>query len=170
MAGYNFTKEAAKRIAAVVRKVENEPTNFNGTRTPQHEQGASFWAYIVDCDATGKRYSWISVIPLQGTDTTSFVVFRDDQTWTFAQPTVGGLFNALEVNHTRGIDRGTIVRLIFQGYDSEQKPIYFFQYTPPPDPTVVPPHDHRDNNPRNGGFAFSCYHPGTSLPQMEWGV
>lgn len=29
-------------------------------------------------------------------------------------------------------------------------------------------HDHRDNF--NGGFAFACYHPGTSLPQMPWAI
>ena len=27
-------------------------------------------------------------------------------------------------------------------------------------------HDHRDNN--NGGLAFACYHPGTSLPQQPF--
>jgi hypothetical protein len=30
------------------------------------------------------------------------------------------------------------------------------------------PHDHRDNF--NGGFCFSVYHPGTSLPQMPWAI
>jgi hypothetical protein len=30
------------------------------------------------------------------------------------------------------------------------------------------PHDHRDNF--NGGFAFACYHPGTSIPGMPWAM
>jgi hypothetical protein len=30
------------------------------------------------------------------------------------------------------------------------------------------PHDHRDNF--NGGFAFACYHPGTSIPQQPWSI
>jgi len=30
------------------------------------------------------------------------------------------------------------------------------------------PHDHRDVN--SGGYAFACYHPGSSLPQAHWGI
>ena len=67
-----------------------------------------------------------------------------------------------------GADR--IVRLSFTGYGNDGNPVYVFSYTPPPEPfPPVAPHDHRDNNPWSGGFAFSVYHPGTSLPQAEWG-
>ncbi|MDB5291872.1 MAG: hypothetical protein JWL69_3113 [Phycisphaerales bacterium] len=47
-------------------------------------------------------------------------------------------------------------------------PIYVFNYATPPQPVGVPIHDHRDN--LNGGFSFSCFHPGTSLPQQNWSV
>jgi len=36
--------------------------------------------------------------------------------------------------------------------------------------TGLGPHDHRSNEPGHGGFAFSCYHPGTALPQMPWAI
>lgn len=32
------------------------------------------------------------------------------------------------------------------------------------------PHDHRSNDPGYGGFAFSCYHPGTAIPQQPWAI
>jgi len=33
-------------------------------------------------------------------------------------------------------------------------------------PGVLGVHDHRDN--QNGGLAFACFHPATSLPQAAW--
>ena len=79
--------------------------------------------------------------------------------WTFAVP---------DVTRTRGIEAGTIVRLTFSGYNSTNDPLYLFQHTPPVQQNAPPPHDHRSI--AEGGFAFSLYHPGTSLPQLEWGV
>jgi hypothetical protein len=37
-------------------------------------------------------------------------------------------------------------------------------------PAVLPIHDHRDNSPTAGGFAFSIYHPGCALPQPPWSI
>jgi hypothetical protein len=45
-------------------------------------------------------------------------------------------------------------------------PFYGFSFIVPQVSTVIPPPDHRDNF--NGGFAFSVYHPGTSLPQQPF--
>lgn len=170
MAGTNFTVEAAKRIAAVVRRVEQTPLNLRGDAAPTYTPDTSFWAYTSGCDITGKRYSWIKVVPVQGSDISAFTILQNDNLWTFADPTIAGTENACEVNGTRGIDPGTIVRLTFSGYNADGTPRYMFGYTPPaPDVSLIP-HDHRDNAPNSGGFAFAVFHPGTALPQMNWGV
>ena len=44
-------------------------------------------------------------------------------------------------------------------------PMYVFQYATGEPDDGLPVHDHRDNF--NGGFAFSVYHPGTSLPHAR---
>jgi hypothetical protein len=56
------------------------------------------------------------------------------------------------------------VRLEFVGYDRDGVPAYVFTYGRPREADPIPIHDHQDNF--NGGFAFSCYHPGTALPQQ----
>jgi hypothetical protein len=58
----------------------------------------------------------------------------------------------------------------FSGSFKEQRsvPMYVFSYcAQPPQTAALPIHDHRDNV-SGGGFAFSVYHPGTSLPQQPW--
>jgi hypothetical protein len=102
-----------------------------------------------------------------------------------SRSTRAGFGNAREANNVRGIEIGTVVQLTFFGYTPAPSgmtrpnvngtfidgigadptapvPQYVFNYPLPPLPTSLPIHDHRDNF--NGGFAFSVYHPGTSLP------
>lgn len=73
---------------------------------------------------------------------------------------------ARETNRTEGVPTYTVVRMDFAGYDAVGEPAFRFQYVGLHDLYETVPHDHRDNY--NGGFAFSIYHPGTSLPQQPW--
>ena len=104
-------------------------------------------------------YSWVRVVPDLGS-ATGFTL----------DTAVTGQFNAREANSNPGVPRGTIVKMTFLGYDEDDQPVYVFTCSDrPADPfQPVPPHDHRDLV--HGGFAFSCYHPGTGLPQMPWAI
>ena len=74
------------------------------------------------------------------------------------------------MNGNKLVPGGSVVQLTFIGYDTKQKPVYTFVWNPrQPEDGLVPIHDHRDNV-TGGGFAFSVYHPGTSLPQQPWSV
>jgi hypothetical protein len=117
--------------------------------------------------------------------------------WNFQQPYVAGFVNAREANGTRDIPPGTVVELSLMGYAVPQTnsatgaagtitqagidpgsvvsadgsiPFYVFCYNLPSQVPYLPIHDHRSNLPEHGGYSFSVYAPGTSLPQQNWSV
>lgn len=161
-----FTESAAKRIAEVVRRVERTPRNLAGERPVARPSDTSFWALITGNDIMGLRYHFVRVIPDAGTDRADFR-FETGLAYRIAgeEPEAG---YAREASGVRGVPIYSVVKAEFIGYDADEEPAYLFQWAPPPEPNALPPHDHRDN--LNGGFAFSTYHPGTSLPQMPWAL
>lgn len=180
--GVTFTPDAAKRIAKVVKRVEHMPEQMGGrnpSSSTQHDD--NFWVRIKDAyvridhpDGTITYelyesstyngplwYSWEKVIPGKRGG------------FLTADPPVEGIANARYINEQGPDDLigyGTCTRLHLVGFDEQGDPLYVFidggdrtiGYAP------VPVHDHRSNDPGYGGFAFACYAPGTSLPQMPW--
>ncbi len=171
MAGVNFSLEAAKRIASIVRKVERMPQNLTGDRNPPHGTSAQFWVYLLGCDVSGLFWSWLKLRPaakLPNAEDAFAPLEQERPLFELDQPTYFSEHTAREANGNKNIQAGTVVLLSFVGFDSKDEPVYAFSYNlPQPDPTGLPLHDHRDNI-TGGGFAFSVYHPGTSLPQQNW--
>lgn len=64
----------------------------------------------------------------------------------------------------------SIVRMTFVGYDGIGQPIYVFAHDLAEESAYLRPHDHRDNYPWSGGFAFAVYAPGTAVPQQPWAI
>lgn len=75
-----------------------------------------------------------------------------------------------EVSNNRNIPPAPIVMLNFFGYGTDGEPPYVFQWHTQQDGSDLPTHNHRDNLPNNGGFAFSVYDPGPGLSQHSWHV
>lgn len=156
-----FNKEGARRIVTAVKRVEQMPTDRTGGQTPRHDAGEeSFWAMLIGRDLNGNRFSWSRVQPVQETD--GSVAYRP------SDPMIRGDENAFEVNGSRGIPTGAIVKMSLAAYDPDGQPLYSFVFNLPDQASTLPIHDHRDNF--NGGFAFSVYHPGTALPQQPWAL
>lgn len=183
--GVTFTPEAAKRIARVVKRVEQTPTQFGG-RNPSSALTASepFFVRLLDpytreefadghaeyyllgsgamSSNTQVFYSWEAVVPTK-------------YGHLAADPQVQGVASARPLNakgQSELIEYGTIVQLHLVGFDDDGvTPLYVFvDGREVIGQMFVPPHDHRSNTPGYGGFAFACYAPGTSLPQMPWAI
>ncbi len=164
--GVTFSQEAAKRIAEAVRRVERTPRDMAGEQTRSFPAETSFWAVLLGCDISGLKYSFNKVVPdPKSTMPQAFIMhetlrfgFDGEPVWEAAMECSGG----------RGLKPGTIVRLTFVGYDTNEDPVFMFSH-PMMDPHMpMPPHDHRDN--ANGGFAFGIWHPGTMIPSMPWSM
>lgn len=200
MAGYNFSLDAAQRIVAAVKKSEQEARNLTGTPNPSRAPTGSFWAMLTGCDLTGTFWDWVAVVPdpgmLGAANSMGQGSMATSAMWQFADPHIAGFANAREINNYLGAQPGNVVQLAFLGYGQAQtnadgsiasgtitsatgqpgdtvgadntSAYYVFSYGQPQTFNAVPLHDHRDN--LNGGFAFSCYHPGTSLPQVPFAV
>ncbi len=166
--GVVFTSDAVKRIRAAVLYVESRPQDRTGDRAPAGPVDQDCWGFITGCDASGQRYSFARVYPDASSDSPDLILDNGMKFKLFdADPS--HVWQAREVNDTRGISSGTIVKMSFAGYDGSTppEPLFLFQYIAvPPQPDFTPIHDHRDNF--NGGFAFAVYAPGTSLPQQKW--
>jgi len=172
MAGVAFTREAAERIANAVRKVENSPREAGGQRQHQPPQATQFWAYLSSGGGmNGLFWSWVKVVPVAKPPTAGDpVTVEDVPLWDFADPMVSGYQTAREANDNRNIQPGTVALLTFMGYDQSGEPLYVFTYNAPQEQSNDGGiHDHRDNI-TGKGFAFSVYHPGTSLPQQPWAI
>lgn len=164
--GVVFTSEAAKRIAAAVRRVEAMPQERTGERTPPGPIENDIWGWITGLDASGLRYSFVRVIPDAGADEPDLILTNGMRYRLYSDDPLH-IHVAREVNGTRGIASGTIVRMSFAGYDADGEAAFVFQYQPPQPPSDHGLHDHRDNI-TGRGFSFSVYHPGTALPQQPW--
>lgn len=166
--GVVFSSEAAKRIAATVRRVEKIGVNLTGDRRPSQPQETSFWAGIVSCDVIGHRhYSWVKVEPLVDDPSVST---ENRLVLIYQLPVQVNWSSAREANNNI-VSPGTIVRLYFAGYNKEGNPTYIFTHTEnQQEPGYLPCHDHRNNEPGNGGFSFACYHPGSSIPQHQFAI
>ncbi len=164
MPAVNFSLDVAKRIINATKTVERQ----NRAGTPQRDviRDVEFWAYLAGPDVTGKLWSWVMVEPRLDTDPSDEQIFNDVPVFRLADPPVSGYQNAAEANHIRNVPVGAVVRLRLVGYTPDDEPRYVFHAPPRDNDELVPPHDHRSNNPADGGFAFAVYHPGTSLPQM----
>lgn len=105
----NFTEDAAKRIAAAVRKVEGQPTPGVGdARRPTSGPDAWFWARLT-AYADG-LYSFTRMDPAEGELADS--AFAGER--------------AIDVNAGPELAADTIVRLQFAGYDGEGNARYLF--------------------------------------------
>ena len=118
---------------------------------------------------SGTRYNIVRVIPVADetvsdlpigpTESPLFYQIAEDQpesAW------------AREASGLAGVPTETVVKVEFCGYDPDGNPSYLFSYGAVVNKVQPWVHDHRDNF--NGGFAFACYHPGTSLPQVPFSV
>jgi hypothetical protein len=86
--------------------------------------------------------------------------FHDDSQYPIAWNDIQAI---LSWNEAMG-DQLPVPMVASEGYNQHG-------HTSPYDGGWIPgmgPHDHRDNF--NGGFAFACFHPGTSLPQQPWAI
>lgn len=166
MAAVALSQEAFRRIAAATKKVERIPTNMTGERTLSHGTTPGFWAMIFGSDISGLKYGFNKVV--FDPKSTMPEAFTINNTLRFAFEGDGFYQAAIEVNGTRGIGMGTIVWMTFAGYDTNEDPVFVFSHQIMDPNMPLTPHDHRDNN--NGGFAFATFHPGTSIPQMPWGM
>ncbi|MDF2434808.1 MAG: hypothetical protein JWP44_4439 [Mucilaginibacter sp.] len=197
MAGVNFSLDSAKRIVAAVKKIEGVPTDLSGNRLAPRAPGTSFWAMITGAaDISGRLFSWVAVQPSAAMATPAdSTILAPSNMWQFQVPYVAGFGNAREANDNREVPAGTVVLLTFMGYAvpagttsgpgtstvpasttapptgaDGSIPIYVFNYCAQTQQAALPIHDHRDNSPTAGGFAFSVYHPGCALPQQPWSV
>jgi len=196
MAGVNFTLQAAQRIVAAVKKMEQTPIDLRGDATPNREQETSFWAMITGAaDINGLFHDWVKCEPAATMATAmGSTTLAPSNVWKFSDPYVAGFGNAREANDNREIPLGSVVRLTFLGYafplnnisnpgtitkaggspaditpGDGTVPMYVFQYATTPQQVIVPIHDHRDNV-TGGGFSFACFHPGTALPQQPFSI
>ncbi len=168
----NFTPAAAEKIVEATRRVLNAPASTPTGRNAVAEPGTPFWAYLTSPGGiNGLFWSWVRVVPVpqhQQPTVDQPVTIDDVPLFQFSSPPVAGYQNAREVNGNRQVPAGSIVKMELIGYAADKSPVYVFTYNVQPADSSLPIHDHRDNF--NGGFAFSCYHPGTSLPQSPWGI
>lgn len=138
-----------------------EPTHLDGRGPTAPPPTTSITALITSCDLNDQWFGWIRATPSAGGITTD--------------PDTKGEFNAFAVNGNPAGAVGKVVRLHFAGHgftglsdDEDEQPLYEFVAPAAGQSMTLPNHDHRDNF--NGGFAYSCYHPGTALPQQAWGI
>lgn len=129
--------------------------------------GGARWRVPPDAPAViSLRYNFVRVFADATADDPDIVLSDTGIKWRlFGGDDVPHVYCAYEVNGTRG-QVGKVVRVSFAGYGPSGEPAYVFVASPPPAEPGVPVNDHRDNY--NGGFSFSVFHPGTSLPQMNW--
>jgi hypothetical protein len=167
-----FDHATAVRVLNATRKVERPPVDRTGDRNRPTPQDTQFWAYLsTPGGSAGLHWSWVRVCPVEKPPTADkpLITVTDDlPLWKFAEPMTTGYQTAREANGNRDVPVGTVALLSFVGYDEAGEPLYVFTYQPTTQQGDMPTHDHRDNMPNNGGFAFSCYHPGTGLPQQPW--
>ena len=154
------------RIARATRFVEQQRTNLAGPRTTPKGAESTLWARITGPTTPDgfitTVYDWVKVNPQPGGD-----VVKDHN--------VTGALTAHNVNGGP-VPIGQVVTLTFTGMiptgetdddgNEIEAPFYHFIHVSPPPHNFPHIHDHRDNY--NGGFAFSVYHPGTTVPQMPW--
>lgn len=192
MSKVTFTPEAAKRIAKVVKRVEQTPQQFGGRNPASSPPNDTLWAIItypfyrhvtaegitleladgvtVPPGNKAVYYSWVKAIP-DPNGNTGFI----------ADPDAGeGMGNARLINDMRGpiapdkpfVPANSVVQLVLAGYDQAGDPLYVFNYSGPQGSVYspIPVHDHRSNEPGYGGFSFSVYHPGHNLPMHPFAI
>lgn len=167
--GVVFTKDAAKRIADVVRRAESSGNDRGTSRLPDGPQEQSFWAFITGWglgDDGQNLYSFIRVVPEHADPD---IKINQQQGFRLLEPAVGYHHAAVEMNgHPVGTN--VVVHMRFTGYrdfpGGERRPMFGFNFTRFYVQPFLPVHTHVDNS--QGGFAFAVYHPGTGLPQAPW--
>jgi hypothetical protein len=155
-----------------VKRVEQFPKDLTGKANPAGAIGTTFMAMLTGADISGTFFDWVKVQPAANRPSApdAMVIGATFPLWTVTSPAVGSFGTAREVNGNLGIAPETIVELKFLGYDTNDKPVFVFNYNVTPLPQVLlPVHDHRDNV-TGGGFAFAVFHPGTDLPQSPFSV
>lgn len=178
--GVTIKPTSVPRLRAAVQWVEQQRRTRGAASTPAGPIEESFWAFItgmtfeqvVSPSASPSvplnLYSFVRVQPC--TEAEADILVGGTTGYRLTDPVVGHIHAAVEVNGN-GTPVNTIVRMTFTGYrkiDDVTKAMYAFAYTPTVVQSFLPIHDHRDN--ANGGMSFSCYHPGTALPQQPWSI
>lgn len=170
----SFTFAAAQQIVETVRLVQGRKTSKATPRNANDSREKSFWAFLSSPGGlSGLFWSWVRVQPVQKfnmpTPNDPFTIDQNIPLWEFTDPPVAGYQNARESSNNQQVVPGSVVKLEMIGEDKDGEPVYVFQWQLPPQLfPVIPIHDHRDAF--NGGFSFSCFHPGTALPQVPWAI
>lgn len=162
-----FTSKAAQKIKETVERVAQMGPNYKGQPNPPRPTEDSFWAFVLGCDSSGLRHSFVRVFPDIGDDSVDFIL-DGGMKWKIVPNDPPHLQCAYESSGGRGLT-DKIVRMHYAGIRKDDgEACYVFQCESfDPSQWPLPIHDHRDNH--AGGFAFATYHPGTSLPQQPWG-
>src|SRR4051812_33955752 len=120
MAQVTFTPEAAKRIAAVVRKVERTPQDLTGERAGSYDGEQTFKAMILGADLSG-LYTFNRVSPdPDRIRPAAFYVDGNPIRWGFEGETF--VDAAREASGNRDVEPGTVVDMTLMGYDTAGKP------------------------------------------------
>jgi hypothetical protein len=172
--GVILTESAAAKVKKISDAFDQRRKNLRGRPSPSGPIENEIWGLLTGCDLSGKRYSFVRVTPDASGDDTDVIINGGNIGFNIvvndANP--GQLFTAYEVNGAIGATM-QIVRLTFAGYrkdptTGDKLPVFVFQYEQMNPNLPLPIHDHRDNLPGSGGFAFAVYAPGTALPQSAW--
>jgi hypothetical protein len=167
--GVTFSPSAAAKIQRATHRVLNTPPSRTGDRTQSVGTESMFWGLILGSDPSGLYYTFLRVIPSCVADSSTDFRLTNGTAYRIYDAEdmrAGGI--AREANGNKTVPTYTVALLCFIGFDADDQPAFLFQHGFDPSQVILPPHDHRDNY--NGGFAFACWHPGTSLPQQPWAM
>lgn len=171
---FGFTPDTAQRVIDATRAHERTGVSTVGRPAERPvSQPVRMWVQLTTAtalNATQFKYSFIRVIP--DANAASGFSYDPDTVGTDCVFDPNMLLDGVNGGAT-GKDR--VVQIELVGYKAPDDPIdplgpiYWIVGsgggTGDSGPWV---HDHRNNNPENGGFAFSVYHPGTQLPQVNF--
>jgi hypothetical protein len=186
--GVTLSPSSIPKIRQAIRDGENYRLSRGADRLPDGPSSGSFWALVVGMgletptkagsSPTLQRfvYSFLRILPCA--DAEADVWLNQVQAYRFAD-TVAHIHQAIEING-RPTPSNEIVMMTFSGFAEStetvdgkdvtvKRPRFAFNYSPTRIEPFLPIHNHASNDSRDGGFSFSVYHPGTSLPQMRWG-
>lgn len=173
--GIVLSPGAAVKIKKMSDAFDQRKQRAGGRSTPAGPVENEIWGLLTGCDLSGKRYSFVRVIPNATNDDPDVIINGGEIGFNIVDNAAnnGLIYTAYEVNGAIGAVM-QIVRLTFAGYrlDSDtgtKVPVFMFQFEQLDAQLPLAIHDHRDNV-TGAGFAFAVYHPGTSLPAQPWSV
>lgn len=173
--GVVLTEQGAAKLKVINDAFNQQRKNMGGKPIPHGPIESEIWGLLTGCDTSGKRYSFVRVIPDASGDDPDIMLDAQNIGYSIVANAAnqGLIYTAFEVNgHTGAVMQ--IVKLTFAGYRKDpdtgtKEPVFVFQYETLPAWIPLPVHDHRDNV-TGGGFAFAVYAPGTALPQQPFSI